>query len=287
MQAPGIAFAFEDAGNVMVALAFPSEARVATHRGVRGRRRISKKRPVALGDSEHLAHHNALLASLTVAVRAQLEPHLQCVHLDKNEVLFRAHEPVRIVHFPITAVISFVSRLESGQMLEVGIVGRDGVAGSALFPGVTAMSCDGIVQIPGTAYRISADLLRRQLLVSESLSSAVARFAQVLLVRSMQMSVCNMFHSVEQRCIRWLLAVNDLTHQNLVPLTHDLIATMLGVHRPTVTLVLGALRKAGLVTERRGQIVIRDRRRLEAACCECYQVMRSEQLRLLSASSAS
>jgi Mn-dependent DtxR family transcriptional regulator len=97
----------------------------------------------------------------------------------------------------------------------------------------------------------------------------------------MQMSVCNVFHSVEQRCVRWLLTVSDLINNGDVPLTHDLMATMLGVHRPTVTVVLRSLHKAGLVDERRGLVLIRDRSHLEKACCECYRVMRDEQQLLL------
>jgi CRP-like cAMP-binding protein len=197
------------------------------------------------------------------------------------EVLFRAHEPLRVAYFPNTAVVSLVSTLESGQSLEVGVVGRDGLAGTAVFPGITTMSCDGIVQIPGAAQRISAEALRQALLADETLYSTLGRFAQVLLVRSMQMSVCNMFHSVEQRGVRWLLTVSDLIDNGDIPLTHDLMATMLGVHRPTVTLVLRALHNAGLINEARGLIEIRDRRGLEKACCECYGLMREEQRRLL------
>jgi CRP-like cAMP-binding protein len=144
------------------------------------------------------------------------------------------------------------------------------------------MSCDGMVQVPGWAYRMGADELRRQLLTNQTLYSAIGRYAQVLLVRSMQMSVCNTFHSVEQRCVRWLLMVNDLLLHDDIPLTHDLIATMLGVHRPTVTLVLRSLHKSGLIDETRGHVRLRDRSRLEAMCCECYGVMRDEQRRLLS-----
>jgi CRP-like cAMP-binding protein len=165
--------------------------------------------------------------------------------------------------------------------LEVGLVGRDGIAGTAVFPGITMMSCDGVVQIPGTAQRVSADVLRRELLADETVYSTLGRFAQVLLVRSMQMSVCNMFHSVEQRCVRWLLTVSDLINNGDIPLTHTLTATMLGVHRPTVTIVLRSLHNAGLVNEARGLIEIRDRHRLEDVCCECYGVMRDEQRRLL------
>lgn len=163
----------------------------------------------------------------------------------------------------------------------MALVGRDGLAGTAVFPGITAMSCDGVVQVPGVAQRISAEVLRREVLADETLYSTLGRFAQVLLVRSMQMSACNMFHSMEQRCIRWLLTVRDLVNNADIPLTHDLMATMLGVHRPTVTLVLRSLHRAGLVSEKRGLIVIKDRVGLEKACCECYGVMRDEQRRLL------
>jgi CRP-like cAMP-binding protein len=224
---------------------------------------------------------NHLLALLPVAARARLTPHLESVNLHKKDVLFRAHDPLAAVYFPNSAVVSLVSTLESGQSLEVGLIGRDGVAGTAIFPGITTMSCDGIVQIPGGAQRLRADVLRREVLANEVLYSTFGRFAQVLLMRSMQMSVCNMFHSVEQRCIRWLLSVSDLISNSDVPLTHDLMATMLGVHRPTVTVVLRSLHEKNLVNERRGLIQIQNRSGLEEACCECYRVMRSEHKRLL------
>ncbi|HET7699025.1 MAG TPA: Crp/Fnr family transcriptional regulator [Vicinamibacterales bacterium] len=227
------------------------------------------------------AQQNRLLALLPPRVLGRIVPHLEPVHLHRKEVLFRAHEPVRAAYFPSSAVISLVSTLESGQSLEVGLIGRDGLAGTAVLPGITQMSCDGVVQIPGLAHRMSAEILRREVLGDETLYSTVGRFAQVLLVRSMQMSVCNMFHSVEQRCIRWLLTVSDLINNGDIPLTHDLMATMLGVHRPTVTVVLRSLHRAGLVNEKRGLILIRDRDRLQDACCECYRVMRDEQWRLL------
>lgn len=227
------------------------------------------------------APENRLLALLPEAVRSRLKPYLDPVNLQKREVLFRAHEPLTVAYFPRTAVVSLVSTLESGESLEVGMVGSNGIAGTALFPGVTAMTCDGIVQIPGPAYRISADVLRHELLADETLYAALGRFAQTMLAHSMQMSVCNMFHSVEQRCIRWLLTVSDLTHHDDIPLTHDLMAGMLGVHRPTVTLVLRSLHKAGLIKEVRGLIVIHDRDRLVETCCECYRVMRDEGRRLL------
>jgi len=244
----------------------------------RSRRRGAPRSEVLSSD---LGAANQFLATLPHTLLTRLQPHLQRVQLEKHEVLFRAHEPLRVVYFPITAVVSFVSQLESGQTLEVGLVGRDGLAGTAVFPGIVNMTCDGVVQIPGRALRLSADILRYEVLTNEELSWTIARYAQVLLVRSMQMSLCNMFHSVEQRCIRWLLTVSDVIDHGDIPLTHDLIATMLGVRRPTVSIVLGSLRRAGLVSEQRGRILIRSRQKLEAACCECYRVMQKEQQRLL------
>jgi CRP-like cAMP-binding protein len=231
--------------------------------------------------SSSTAVENQLLGLLPSAVLERLAPHLEVVLLRRKEVLFRTNEPLNACYFPTTAVISLVSTLESGESLEVGLVGRDGLAGISVFPGVSTMPCDGIVQIAGDAHRISADVLRTELLTNEALHSTLCRFAQVLLIRSMQMSVCNMFHSVEQRCIRWLLTVSDVHGNGDLPLTHDLMATMLGVHRPTVTLVLRSLYRDGLVGESRGRIVIRDRPRLERSCCECYRSMRDEQRRLL------
>ena len=236
---------------------------------------------VRRGPSFPGARDNKLLAHLPPEIFGRLAPYLQPVRLQQQEVLFRAQEPLETVYFPDTAVVSLVSRLESGQALEVGLVGRDGVVGAALFPGITTMTCDGIVLILGSARRINADVLRRELLANESLHSAIGRFVQVLLVRSMQMSVCNAFHEIERRCVRWLLTVNDLIAEGEIPLTHEGLATMLGVRRPTVTLVLGSLQRAGLIHERRGRILIGDRSRLEAASCECYRVMRDEQQRLL------
>lgn len=224
---------------------------------------------------------NRLLAQLPEAVLSRLKPHLEPVHLARKDVLFRAHEPLRAAYFPCTAVVSFVFRLESGETLDVGFVGRDGLAGTAVFPGVTTMSCDGMVLVSGRALRISAEVLRRELLANESLHLIVGRFAHVLLDRSMQMSACNRFHPVEQRCIRWLLTVRDLIGRDEIPLTHDLLASTLGVHRPTVTVAIRSLQRAGWLDEERGRMVIRDPDGLAAACCECYRAMREEQFRLL------
>jgi CRP-like cAMP-binding protein len=224
---------------------------------------------------------NWLLASLPPRVFTHLAPHLERVRLDKKQVLFRAHERLGSVYFPATAVVSLVGTLGSGETLEVGLTGRDGVAGAVALPDVCSMPCDGVVQISGIAHRLDAGLFKQALRNYEPLSAAVGRYAYLLLVRSMQMQLCDMFHPVEQRLTRWLLMVSDLVARAEIPLTHEFLATMLGVRRPTVTLVVGSLQRAGLIEVRRGQLTIRDRERLEAACCDCYQLMCEQQDELL------
>jgi CRP-like cAMP-binding protein len=185
------------------------------------------------------------------------------------------------VYFPDMAVLSLVSTLGTGQMLEVGLIGPDGISTIAVFPGVTTMPCDTVVLIPGIARRMPVDVFRREVVRDEAVHTAAGRFAQFLLIQSMQMSICNSFHSLDQRCARWLLTTGDLIGEGAIPVTHELLATMLGVRRSSVTLAIGALAQDRLVHEQRGLIVIRDRGRLEQAACECYRSVRDERRKLL------
>ena len=224
---------------------------------------------------------NRFLSLLAPEVFARLTPHLESVQLERRDVVFRAHEALHFAYFPVTAVVSLLASLQSGETLEVGMIGRDGVVGAGIVPDAAAMACDAIVQVPGLALRIPAHELKQAAFDNKVLLTLLGRHAELLLARSMQISVCNTFHPVEQRCVRWLLMVNDLISRDDIPLTHDMLASMLGVRRPTVTLVVGALHRAGLVEEERGRVLIRDRARLEAASCECYRTMCDEQERLL------
>jgi hypothetical protein len=127
------------------------------------------------------------------------------VQLARRQALFQAGEPLTTVYFPDTAVVSLGSRLGSGEALDVGFVGSEGVAGTAVLPGITAMPCDGIVQVAGRARRLSAARLRTEVQAHASLHSAMDCFSHLLLVRGMQVSLCNMFHTADRRCIRSLL----------------------------------------------------------------------------------
>jgi CRP-like cAMP-binding protein len=262
-------------------VAAPSGTIVAAHHDVTSVRRDGSLRIVRDGASDVGPSSNWLLGSLPTPVLAHLTPQLERVTLDRKQILFRAHERIGHVYFPATAIVSLVAASDSGETLEVGLTGRDGLAGAAALPVVDSMPCEGMVQIAGVAYRLDASLFRQALHNFEPLSAAVARYAHLLLVRSMQMQLCDAFHPVEQRLTRWLLAVNDLLASAEIPLTHEMLATMLGVRRPTVTVVVGSLQRAGLIQEQRGRITVFDRERLEAACCDCYGVMCEQQQEIL------
>jgi CRP-like cAMP-binding protein len=210
-----------------------------------------------------------------------MAPHLERVTVDRKGTLFRSHERLGHVYFPATAIVSLVVTLHSGETLEVGLTGRDGLTGAVAVPHVGSMPCDGIVQCAGIAYRMDARLFRQALRNFDPLAAAVRRYAHLLLMRSMQLHVCSVFHPIGQRLTRWLVTVSDLRGSSDIPLTHELLATMLGVRRPTVTLAVGELKRAGLIDENRGRITIRDRGRLETACCRCYRLMCEQQEELL------
>jgi CRP-like cAMP-binding protein len=195
-------------------------------------------------------------------------------------VLFRSDDAAPVVYFPVSAVVSLVARVESGQTLEVGFIDRAGVIGSAALAGLT-LPCDAIVQIGGTALRMDAAVFRQELAADRALAAAVERYSQLLLTRCMQLSACNMFHSAEQRCARWLLTMKDFVEHSEIPLTHESLAAMLGVHRPTVTHVLGDLHRAGMIDEQRGRVTIANPIALGAASCECYERIRLAERRIL------
>ena len=223
----------------------------------------------------HLPIRNALLGGLPAHELAHLRPFLQRVPLESRQVLAEPNMPIRHVYFPETAIISFVSQLSDGGMVEVGTAGCDGMAGLSLFLGSASASTCAFVQIPGTALRMDADVFQGVAGESGCLHRILLRYSHAFLTQVAQTAACNGAHLVDQRCARWLLMTHDRVDGNEFPLTHELMALMLGVRRPGVTLAMRALQDAGLVRYTRGRVEISDRPGLEQASCECYQVVRA------------
>lgn len=224
---------------------------------------------------------NQLLARLPAALRASLDPHLRSVRLERGQSIFMAHEPLRAVYFPETSVIALLTRLNGGETLEVGLVGRDGMAGLALIPSVNMMPYEAIVQVAGTALRMPSDVLKHAVHQPGNLRELFGHYAYSVFAQGVQTAACNALHSVKKRCARWLLLTHDLADGDEFPITQNVLATMLGVRRPSVTTIASAFQRARLIDYRHGRMKIRDRRGLEAASCDCYRLMREEQHRLL------
>jgi CRP-like cAMP-binding protein len=217
---------------------------------------------------------NRLLAALEPADFAALEPHLEIVDLPKGAVLYDAGESIRYTYFPHDAIVSLVEVMEDGRVAEVALFGREGLVGllSAIISGEALGRY--VVLVSGTASRISVKQMRRVLVLRSRLRRMVAAFNEALLAQAFHTVACNALHPVEARCCRWLLNTHDRLDQDILPLTHEILAAMLGVQRSTVSTVLRTLQTTDLIEQRRGGIVVTDRAALEQATCECYHKVR-------------
>jgi CRP-like cAMP-binding protein len=172
--------------------------------------------------------------------------------------------------------------MQDGLVSEVATIGNEGLAGASVFFGETVSTGEMIVQVPdGHAYRLSVDAFNAEMARRERFHNLVVRYYQSFVNQIMQTTVCNALHTAEERGCRWLLMTHDRVRKDEFRLTHEFAAAMLGVRRPTMTLIAGSLQKAGLINYRRGYVTIVDRIGLEAAACECYEAVRTVFRRLL------
>lgn len=224
---------------------------------------------------------NHLLASLPNEDLDRLRPHLKYTELQRRQTLLKAGALIDHVYFPLQGMISLVRQLEDGIAIEVGIVGNDGMLGAPVALGTDLMPCEAMVQLPGAALRLSADVLRAELGRSPPLRALLLRYVQAFFSQISQSVACNGRHTLEQRLARWMLMAQDCVGGGELPISHEFLAMMLARRRAGVTTALGALRAAGLIASSQGRIIISDRKGLEAAACECYRTVKQEYRRLL------
>jgi CRP-like cAMP-binding protein len=218
---------------------------------------------------------NALIGSLSQGDRASLGPHLKSVFLPAKSVLFEAGDLVPAVYFPVSAIISLVVTLSTGDMVEAAMVGRDGVVGaSSALDGRVTLS-RAIVQIEGDVLVCEPEKLRRAAFQSEKLISRLIRHEQTLFAQAQQSTACMSAHDVQSRMCRWLLRSRDLAGTDTLNFTQEFLAEMLGVRRSSVTGVCLTLQGAGLIQYRRGKIRISSVELLREMACECYETTKS------------
>lgn len=225
---------------------------------------------------------NKLLASLPPEDYRRIALSLRTVPMNRKHTVHRQNGPIDDVYFPGGGALSLVKTLKDGQIAEVATVGSEGAVGASVFFGQGFADCDVVVQVTGPdAQAMSADVFNAEMDKHGAFFDRVVRYNQALMSQIMQTTVCNSLHSAEQRCCRWLLMTHDRVGADEFPLTHEFLATMLGVRRPTVTLIANSLQQAGLFQYRRGAVRIVNRAKLEAASCECYETIRDQMKRLL------
>jgi CRP-like cAMP-binding protein len=224
---------------------------------------------------------NALLAALPEAERALLGAELDFVPLPYRQVLQEIDRPIGHLWFPHTGVASMLSEMADGGIVEVATIGREGMVGLPLVLDAGQSAHRLFMQVPGEGHRLTAAAFARLRPRLPALERLLLRYALSLMTQVSQGSACNRLHPIETRCARWMLLTHDRVDGDSFPLTHEFLAQMLGVTRPSVTIAAGMLQKAGLIHYVRGTVSILDRRGLEAAACECYGIITREFRRLV------
>jgi CRP-like cAMP-binding protein len=224
---------------------------------------------------------NRLIDRLTRKDRDALVSRCETVELSFGEVLCEPRKPLGFAYFPLTGFISLVTSIGDHMPMEMGLIGNEGVLGATLMLGVDDAPLRAVVQGKGTALKIGASQLRRQLLESPSLRNTLHRYLYVQMEQLSTSAACNHFHRLEPRLARWLLMTHDRAHSDHFHLTQAYLADMLGVRRSGVTVAAGALQRSLIIKYTRGEISIIDREGLEAACCECYEATIGDYGRLL------
>lgn len=219
---------------------------------------------------------NQLLAALPDADYRHLFPHLRTIPVQLKQTVHHPGEPLEFVYFPNGGVFSITTVLPDGTMVEAATVGDEGMLGIEAFFGPDAVTPGRtLLQVPDTdVVQLAVETFRRECALRGALYDLMGRYAQSVIAQMMQSAACNALHPVHERCARWLLLTHDRVHRRDFHLSHEFLAVMLGVHRPTVSVVAKELQDAGLITYSRGHVHVVNRKALEQASCPCYSVIR-------------
>jgi CRP-like cAMP-binding protein len=224
---------------------------------------------------------NRLLAALPARDYARIQKHLHMNTAVTGRTLQAHGVPVTDVYFPNGGVFSVTNEMRDGELVEVATVGIEGMLGIGVFLGDRSGAGRTFQQVPdGPLPSMTVGRFLKESRTAGPFRDVVALYAQANLLQMMQGTACNALHDVKQRCCRWLLQTHDRVGSQEFLLKQEFLAIMLGVQRPTVTLVMGNLQDAGLIASRYGRIRVLKRRKLENASCECYEVIRAHFQRL-------
>ncbi|MEO6913650.1 MAG: Crp/Fnr family transcriptional regulator [Candidatus Baltobacteraceae bacterium] len=225
---------------------------------------------------EHLLKNNAILGRLTGEDRATVLKDGQVTSFKLRQGVYDPDQRINEVYFPINSVLSVVTHMENGTVIEIGTIGREGMTGIPLLMGADSTPNTSFCQVDGECWEMSASTFRQLLEQSDTFRAFVNRYLQAYVNMLGQFIGCNRLHSVYERAARWILMTQDRVDEDEFPLTHEFLATMLGSRRSGVTLAAAALQKAGFISYHRGCITVLDRDALVGTACECYGVTKRE-----------
>jgi len=217
---------------------------------------------------------NRLLASLPEEDYQRVSPYLRRVSLRRRQSLLRQGQPFQEIIFPVAGVCSLVKTTEDGHSIEILGIGSEGAIGATVVLGQRESAADVTVLVSDeAALSLPLEVFKGELQRRAGLFTQMTHYCGVFMVQLMQVGACNARHSAEERCCRWLLATHDRIQGGSIPVTQEMLAAALGIRRPTVTLIMAELQRAGLVKYGRGTMTIHDRPALIARSCECCSVL--------------
>lgn len=223
---------------------------------------------------------NRLLSSLPAVSRREIISLANLVELPLRTVLSDSKRTPEFSYFMLSGIASEVVELASGEVVEIGLVGPEGVTGTYHLLGKHASVSQCFIQIEGTAYRLPTRELERLFNASAAVRSAILEYVQHQMAHLGQTAACNRVHDAGPRFARWLLTIQDRSQVDEFALTQQFLAQMLGTGRPTVSIIAKTFEKKGLLAHRRGRIRIVDRLGLAAIACACYEATRGVLVRL-------
>lgn len=230
-----------------------------------------------MGKADGRLRQNGILAGLSEKLLASIGAEGgELVRVKLRQKIYEPEQPIDLVYFPLTAVISVVTRMQDGGMIEIGTIGREGTSGIPLLMGSDTTANESFCQVAGEAYRMPAKTFRRLLGKSTLFRDLLNRYLQAYINMLGQLAACNRLHSVYERCSRWILMTLDRVGEPEFLLTHEFLAIMLGTRRSGVTIAAAAFQHAGFLKYARGKITILDRAGLESSTCECYDLTRRQ-----------
>jgi len=221
--------------------------------------------------------YNNLLRRLSAADYALLAPYLAYEEAGPNDLLYSPGDNVEIVHFPCgPSLATFLVANEDGRDVETILVGREGAVGGIVSEGFLPAYTRIMVKFAGPFVRLPVGRLDAAKTSSKTLRNVFARYADCMLAQIFQSTACNAIHSIEQRTAKWVISAMERTEDaETVPLTHEQLATLLGVGRSYTSRVIQTFKAEGIIETRRGSIVVRNRAALQSRACLCNESIKN------------